>query len=150
MCVIRPLNQWKASPTWPDPAAPLGLETWSGAPQSDYPCSPVVVGGGHPTPHFKVLFFIALNTGASLKASERRHPASTDYAVSISVSSGYRGSWTLDLELWLLLEGLEGLILRAPLRQPRSRLCRGLCLRLRLEPSPHSLMTLPTEPMKLW
>lgn len=98
-------------------------------------------------PRFKVLFFIALNTGASLKASERRHPASTDCAVSVSVSSGYRGTWTLDSELWLLLEGL---ILRAPLRQPRSRLCCGLCLRLRLGPSPHSLMTLPTEPMKLW
>lgn len=104
-------------------------------------------GRGHPTPRFKVLFFIALNAGASLKASERRHPTSTDYAVSVSVSSGYLGTWTLDLELWLLLEGL---ILRVPLRQPRSRLCRGLCLRLRLEPSPHSLMTLPTEPMKPW
>lgn len=63
--------------------------------------------------------------------------------MSIHVSSGYRGTWTLDVGLWLLREGL---ILRAPLRQARS----GLCLRLRLEPSPHSLKTLPTELMKQW
>lgn len=93
------------------------------------------------------MFCTSLNAGAALEASERRHSASTDYAVSVSVSSGYQGTWTLDMGLWLLLEGL---ILLAPLRQARRRLCLGLCLRLRLEPSFHSLKTLPTEPMKLW
>lgn len=24
-CVIRPLNQWKVGPAWPDPVTPLGL-----------------------------------------------------------------------------------------------------------------------------
>lgn len=35
-------------------------------------------GRGHPMPRLKMLFFIVLNLGASLKASERQHPASTD------------------------------------------------------------------------
>lgn len=96
---------------------------------------------GHSTSPLKVLFCMALITGVALKASTRRHPVSTDYAVSVSL--GYRGTRDLSMALWLLREGL---ILRSPLSQAQS----GLCLRLRLEPSPHSSKTLPTEPMKRW
>lgn len=140
-CVIRPLNQWKASgPIWPDPATTRtgGLE-WG---HNNLTILAVLSGSKrHSTSPPKGLFCVAQDTGAALKDSERHHPVSTD--LSASVSSGYHGTWTLGIGLWLLLERQ---ILRAPLRQA----LRGLCLRLRLEPFSHSLKTLPTEPMKRW
>lgn len=48
---------------------------------------------GHSTSPLKVLFCVTLITGVALKASTRRHPVSTDYAVCQCVfrSPGHQG-----------------------------------------------------------